>query len=706
MKLIVFEYDGVFTNSDILFDSNGEIIKNYNIKDEEAIKLLKENGFIVGVISKFKENKYQRDILENLHFDKISMGNNNKYEILKNWCIELDILLEEVALMVYYINNPKIIKDTKIIGFPKNGYTDCLKYGTFISSKNGGNGCVKEFCEYIIKIHHTQKNINFKNGKITALIAVRKNSVRIPNKNIKPFGDTNLLTLKLKILKNIEEIDEIIVTSNCELALKIAKLLKVTYIKRDEYYCSDKCSGSEMLEHIASQCTTEHILYSPVTSPFISINHIKNAIKIYKNLNTKYDCVITKSKIKEFIWDDNKPINYTVSDFPRSQDLTDNIFYINFGCCILPRKIMIQRKYIIGYNPLFINNYQENNFTDIDIDIDTPLDFETANLLYNKYFKKKSNINLIDVTIRDGGFTNNWNWTYEEVVNLYKLSSNLGYTYFELGYFINEELKEKGSGIWRNLPFNILENFPLDTCKISVMIDHWKYDLSKLPEQKITKIDLIRVTSYKENITKAIQYCNTIKKLGYKVSLNLIVASWFNNEDINNILKTILSQDLHLDYIFIADSYGNLDPKESNEIINKFISYLNFLDIPIGFHIHDTAGLGLANAINLIDNISYLDTSFFGLGKGVGNLSNNKLLLYLKFKKQKNINVDYLFKYIDKHCTLEQILKIKTIMLGFMNIHPDSFKKVEKPSILETYNNLLLLSDKEKYHYSNFTSTQ
>ncbi len=48
-------------------------------------------------------------------------------------------------------------------------------------------------------------------GKVTAVVAVRKGSQRVPNKNIKPFGDTTLLDLKLQTLLKVSNIDEIIV---------------------------------------------------------------------------------------------------------------------------------------------------------------------------------------------------------------------------------------------------------------------------------------------------------------------------------------------------------------------------------------------------------------------------------------------------------------------------------------------------------------
>ena len=62
-----------------------------------------------------------------------------------------------------------------------------------------------------------------KQGKVTAVVAVRKGSQRVPNKNIKPFGDTTLLDLKLQTLLKVSNIDEIIVNSDCDKMIEIGK---------------------------------------------------------------------------------------------------------------------------------------------------------------------------------------------------------------------------------------------------------------------------------------------------------------------------------------------------------------------------------------------------------------------------------------------------------------------------------------------------
>ena len=66
-----------------------------------------------------------------------------------------------------------------------------------------------------------------KKGKMTAVVAVRSGSVRVPNKNIRAFSNTNLLELKLNVLKRCKSIDEIIVNSDSEEMLNLGEQYNV-----------------------------------------------------------------------------------------------------------------------------------------------------------------------------------------------------------------------------------------------------------------------------------------------------------------------------------------------------------------------------------------------------------------------------------------------------------------------------------------------
>jgi len=97
--------------------------------------------------------------------------------------------------------------------------------------------------------------------KITAIIPVRKGSVRVKNKNLKPFAGTNLLEIKIKQLKQINFIDKIVVSSDCDKMLKIAKNYNVDIHKRDEYFASSKADNSEFFKNLAENIVNRYNNY-------------------------------------------------------------------------------------------------------------------------------------------------------------------------------------------------------------------------------------------------------------------------------------------------------------------------------------------------------------------------------------------------------------------------------------------------------------
>ena len=129
-------------------------------------------------------------------------------------------------------------------------------------------------------------------------------------------------------------------------------------------------------------------------------------------------------------------------------------------------------------------------------------------LTARKIANKKSM--LLDCTIRDGGFENNFNFTEEEVKNTLKASSDIGYNYFEIGYLTDPKILTEKDGLWRNVPFNLITKIKQEVnpkCKLSVMVDCWRYNINDLIPSDQTDIDLIRVCCYEEQVDMALDMC-------------------------------------------------------------------------------------------------------------------------------------------------------------------------------------------------------
>jgi CMP-N,N'-diacetyllegionaminic acid synthase len=223
--------------------------------------------------------------------------------------------------------------------------------------------------------------------KITALIPCRSGSTRVKNKNTKPFYNTTLVENKIKMcinLKKLNYINDIIINTDCEIVINIAKKYNLKTHLREKYYASSECPAYKYFNHIAKVTECDHILLCQVTCPIIKLETYIDIINKYQKLDNNFDSIITVKDVKEHLWLNNKPLNYTLNKSPNSQDLPD-IKRITYGINILPREIMIENCNAIGNKPYL---YTLDDFESIDID--TPFDFN-----YAEYVFKENNENII-----------------------------------------------------------------------------------------------------------------------------------------------------------------------------------------------------------------------------------------------------------------------------------------------------------------------
>ena len=220
---------------------------------------------------------------------------------------------------------------------------------------------------------------------LKAIIPVRSGSTRVKNKNIRPFAGDSLLAIKIKQLKRIKEIDDVIVNSNSDEMLEIAKSLGATVVKRDDYFASNSVSINEVYKNQAENCDSDYIIHCTVTNPLIKDETIVKMIDKFFEIKDEYHSINSAHNIKEFMWLDNKPINYEVAKMPRSQDLP-NILGLNFAVNILSREQMIKSANVVSDKP-YIYPISDIEATDKDYEID----FEFAEFMYKKYVLGKTN---------------------------------------------------------------------------------------------------------------------------------------------------------------------------------------------------------------------------------------------------------------------------------------------------------------------------
>lgn len=215
--------------------------------------------------------------------------------------------------------------------------------------------------------------------KSIALIAVKENSDRVPNKNIRPFSNTSLLELKIEQIIKSQSVQKIIVSSESETIMNIVKKYDdVIFHKRDPYYSTNDVPMSEVYTYLASEVDSELIMWVPVTNPLAGPQIYKEAMEKYKELESGFDSLLSCIEVKDYLIKNEKPINFTRVPWMKSQNLS-GVKALSFVVNILKRNDMIKWGSLVGLKPLYITLDSE-----ISIDIDFQSDFDYCEYLFRK----------------------------------------------------------------------------------------------------------------------------------------------------------------------------------------------------------------------------------------------------------------------------------------------------------------------------------
>ena len=214
---------------------------------------------------------------------------------------------------------------------------------------------------------------------VTAIIAARGGSVRLPGKALLPFAGTTLIGHKIDTLKACRLVSRIVVGSDSDAILDEATLHGAEAIRRDDYHCDERvCTANEMLADLAEKVggdASDVILWAHPTNPLVSARTYDEAVEIYDHsLVLNYDSLCSVQLVQRHAWIDGKPFNYDpwAERHAPARDLKP-IAFQNGAIFIQTRGQMLANRYFFGRRP-FLYAMTEIESTDID----TREDYELA----------------------------------------------------------------------------------------------------------------------------------------------------------------------------------------------------------------------------------------------------------------------------------------------------------------------------------------
>lgn len=315
----------------------------------------------------------------------------------------------------------------------------------------------------------------------------------------------------------------------------------------------------------------------------------------------------------------------------------------------------------------------------------------------------------LDCTLRDGGYINNWRFNSTFLNNYIDIMNQINIDYVEIG-FINKTNNYKNElvGNLRNLDEEQIKLFQNKNFKTVVMADYNDINLELLGKK--IDIDLVRIAFHKNDIIEALNTCKIVKDLGYKISVNAMAITNYQEDELDFLFQFINQN--NLDILYVADSYGSLNQKNIQYYYELFQSKLK--NTSIGFHLHNNMNNAFSN-FEYLRNLNcehrspiFIDSTIFGMGRGAGNLQTE--LVFTNIKKNIDIKI-FIFLLTFIQDFIKPIYKkdennwgydLDYLLSGYLKMHPNYIVKMRDLNISMKNRFFLIEILKENYQFSLF----
>ena len=269
------------------------------------------------------------------------------------------------------------------------------------------------------------------------------------------------------------------------------------------------------------------------------------------------------------------------------------------------------------------------------------------------------NVYLLDCTLRDGGYVNDWQFGAETIKGFGKKIAQTGVEYYEVG-FMKGDIFDPNRAV-----FPDMESFAQ---MIAPKAKKMKYvamlDMSApVPMKRIvpcdgTSVDGIRVIFKKDKLDLAYSYCEHVQKMGYFLSVNFVGTDAYSDEEFIEGIKKFNA--LKPDAMAIVDSFGLIKRKQFMRLV--YLADNNMAEgIALAYHAHNNLQQAMGNAEALVEmNLKrdlIIDACVFGMGRGAGNLNLELFAEYMNENHDKHYKIEPMLEIMDEY--LNDIYKNK-----------------------------------------------
>lgn len=245
-----------------------------------------------------------------------------------------------------------------------------------------------------------------------------------------------------------------------------------------------------------------------------------------------------------------------------------------------------------------------------------------------------SHIKILDCTLRDGGYINNWNFGSDIIKQIITKLSIARIDIIEVGFLTSLSHTEHQSLFSNSKQLDSVTGNRDDShTKIAAMIAIGEKELDPqiLPMASETNLDIVRITFHNttDELEKAFSYAKCLHDKGYDVCMQPVGTTSYTDKELLVLIEKI--NQLKPYALYLVDTLGILHPKE-------LLYYIDLMDrnladgIKLGFHSHNNLQMSYANAQAMsqyqTNRELIVDSSVYGMGRGAGNLCTELIAQY------------------------------------------------------------------------------
>lgn len=261
---------------------------------------------------------------------------------------------------------------------------------------------------------------------------------------------------------------------------------------------------------------------------------------------------------------------------------------------------------------------------------------------------------LLDCTLRDGGYYNNWDFAPALVGAYLRAMKAAQVDVVELGFRFLANKGFKGPNAFSSDAYLRSLDIP-EGLQVAVMVNGsdlltdlgLEATLARLfPEPATaTPVDLVRFACHVHEFERVLPAVGWLTERGYRVGFNLMQIADRTQDEIQTLARN--AAEWPVEVLYFADSMGSMTPADTSRIIRWLRAHWQG---PIGIHTHDNMGLALANTLQAVtDGATWLDATVTGMGRGPGNARTEELAIEAEGFRKRRANLVPLMALIRAH---------------------------------------------------------